>query len=327
MSKGSKQPTATSQTVTQSNIPEYARPFFENLLNATQSEISQPYQPYSGARVQGFTPDQSASFSGIRNLNMLGNPTTDTAAQGAYNYANQAGGFANYAPQMVGTQTFPGTDMSQYMNPYITNVLDVLQNRTNQQYGEQMGQRNTAAQRAGAFGGSRQGVENALAARNLNTQLGEQQGQLLNQGYNTATGLWQGDVGRQLQAAMANQQAGIQGAGIGIQGLQTGLQGQQLLGQLGAQQQGLAMDRLKALQAMGQQQQALGQQGLDTGYQDFINQRDYGRNNLSFMSGILRGLNVQPESNVIQYQQQPNAMSSAIGSGISALGLAKTLGS
>jgi hypothetical protein len=125
---------------------------------------------------------------------------------------------------------------------------------------------------------------------------------------------------------MANQQAGIQGAGIGIQGLQTGLQGQQLLGQLGAQQQGLAMDRLKALQAMGQQQQALGQQGIDTAYQDFINQRDYGRNNLSFMSGILRGLNVQPESNVIQYQQQPNAMSSAIGSGISALGLAKTLG-
>jgi hypothetical protein len=169
-------------------------------------------------------------------------------------------------------------------------------------------------------------VENALAQRNLNQQLGEQQAQLLNQGFSTASGLWTSDQARALQAGMANQQAGIQGAGIGLQGLSTALQGNQLLGQLGAQQQGLAMDRLNALNQVGQQQQALGQQSLDTGYQDFINQRDYGRNNLSFMSGILHGLNVQPESNVIQYQAQPNQLSSALGSGISALGLARTLG-
>lgn len=322
--KGGSQP--TQSTVTQTSIPEYAQPYFENLLNASQSEISQPYQPYGNQRIAGFSPDTNASFGGIRDLNLLGNPTTDTAAANAYNYGNQAAGFAGFTPSNVSTQMFPSADMSQYMNPYINNVLDVLQNRTNQQWNEMAGQRNTAAQRAGAFGGSRQAVENALAARNLNTQLGDQQAQLLNQGYNTATGIWQSDMGRALQAAMANQQAGIQGAQVGIQGLQTGLQGSQLLGQLGAQQQGLALDRLKALQASGQMQENKAQQGYDTAYQDFINQRDYGRNNLAFMSGILHGLNVQPESNVIQYSAQPNQLSSALGSGISALSLAKTLG-
>ena len=46
----------TSQTVTQTNLPEYARPYFENLLNRTQSQSYQQYQPYCAPRIAGFTP-------------------------------------------------------------------------------------------------------------------------------------------------------------------------------------------------------------------------------------------------------------------------------
>jgi hypothetical protein len=138
--------------------------------------------------------------------------------------------------------------------------------------------------------------------------------------------MWTSDQGRRLQGDMANQQAGISGAQVGLQGLNTANQSAQLLGQLGGQQQNLAMDRMKALQAAGQQGQQLGQTSLDQAYQDFINQRDYARNNLSFYSGILRGIPVQPESSVIQYQAAPNSISSALGSGISALALSKSLG-
>lgn len=326
MGKGSKAPTSTTSTVTQSSIPAYAQPYFENLLNATQSEMQQPYVPYQGARIQGFTGDQNASFGGIRSLAQYGNPTTDMAAQGAAGVYNPAMQFGNFQAQQVGTNMFPGQDISGYMNPYVDNVLNRMQDATQRNFLESQGQRDTAANRAGAYGGSRQAIENILARRNLDTQLGDQQANLLNQGYNQATGLWTSDQGRRLQGDMANQQAGISGAQVGLQGLNTGLQSSQLLGQLGQQQQTLAMDRLKALQAVGQQEQQLGQTSLDQAYQDFINQRDYARNNLSFYSGILHGIPVQPESSVIQYQASPNAMSSALGSGISALALSKSLG-
>jgi len=59
MSKGgSQQP--QSQTVTQTNLPEYARPYFENLMQRSQSLLSQGYTPYGQERIAGFTPQQQA---------------------------------------------------------------------------------------------------------------------------------------------------------------------------------------------------------------------------------------------------------------------------
>ena len=50
----------TQQTVTQTNLPEYARPYFENLLERAQAESYRGYTPYEGERLQGFTPAQLA---------------------------------------------------------------------------------------------------------------------------------------------------------------------------------------------------------------------------------------------------------------------------
>jgi len=327
MGKGSKPPANTTSTVTQSSIPEYARPYFENLLNATQSEVGRPYQPYAGPRISGFDPSQTASFGGIRSLNALGNPTTDTAAQGAAGIYNPAMAYGNFQADHTSTNMFPGQDISGYMNPYIENVMNRMQDSTQRNFRESQGQRDTSAERAHAYGGSRQTIADIMARRNLDTQLGDQQANLLNQGYQQAVGQWTSDQGRRLASDQGNQQAGIQGAQVGVQGLNTGLQSAQMLGQLGAQQQQLAMQRLGALQDVGKQGQQLQQSSLDQAYQDFVNQRDYGRNNLSFLSGILHGIPVQPESSVIQYAPSPNALSSALGSGISALALSKSLGS
>lgn len=54
----SSAPAPTNQTVTQTNLPEYARPYFENLLNRAQALSYQGYQPYQGPRIAGFTPEQ-----------------------------------------------------------------------------------------------------------------------------------------------------------------------------------------------------------------------------------------------------------------------------
>ena len=234
-----KPPTETTSNVFQSSLPAYAEPYFHNLLNATQSEMQQPYIPYGGPRVQGFNQDQLDMFGGIRSLNQIGAPTVDTAAQMTANIYNPAMAYNNYqAPQVdaaqtgygqmgfqqvsptfsnygqigaqqVGTQGFPGTDMSGYMNPYIGNVVERMQGAAQRNFRESQGQRDTAAQRAGAFGGSRAAIENVLARRNLDNQLGDQTANLLSQGYQQAVGQFNQDQQRALQAALSNQGASL----------------------------------------------------------------------------------------------------------------------
>jgi len=62
---------------------------------------------------------------------------------------------------------------------------------------------------------------------------------------------------------------------------------------------------------------------LDTGYQDFINQRDYPKNQISYMSNILRGVPVTPTTVQTQYSN-PNPLSQYAGLGIAGLGLARS---
>jgi hypothetical protein len=58
MGKGSKQAAPTSQTVTQTNIPEYLKPYVEDVAQRAQAASNQEYVPYSGQRIAGFTDQQ-----------------------------------------------------------------------------------------------------------------------------------------------------------------------------------------------------------------------------------------------------------------------------
>ena len=58
----------SSQTVTQTNIPEYARPYAEEMLGQGQAltDINQnPYQPYDAQRFAGFSPMQAQAFQNV----------------------------------------------------------------------------------------------------------------------------------------------------------------------------------------------------------------------------------------------------------------------
>lgn len=72
----------TSQTVTQTNLPEYAQPYVETLMGKAQAltDTSQnPYQQYGGQRIAGFTPMQEQSFQNIGNMSVA--PQIDQASQ------------------------------------------------------------------------------------------------------------------------------------------------------------------------------------------------------------------------------------------------------
>tara|TARA_R100001440_G_scaffold38621_1_gene58267 strand:+ start:450 stop:2123 length:1674 start_codon:yes stop_codon:yes gene_type:complete len=83
--------------------------------------------------------------------------------------------------------------------------------------------------------------------------------------------------------------------------------------------------RIGALTGIGQQQRAMQQASLDMGYQDFLRQQGFTQQQLGFLGGLLRGVPVQPQQQISTYQQQPGLFQTALGAGLSGLGLYRGL--
>jgi len=94
------------------------------------------------------------------------------------------------------------------------------------------------------------------------------------------------------------------------------------LGQLGQTQFGQQKDIISGQAAAGAQQQGLEQQRLSQQYQDFLNQRAYPQQQLSYMSDMLRGLPMS-QSTQQMYQAPPSMLGQVAGAGIALAGANK----
>jgi len=66
------------QVVTQSNIPDYARHYFEDLMTREQAALNEQYQPYRQERIADFTQDQRTVQNNILNQQRAGQFATGT---------------------------------------------------------------------------------------------------------------------------------------------------------------------------------------------------------------------------------------------------------
>lgn len=170
------------------------------------------------------------------------NPQNQSAAPNIYQQSAQAyrgalGGTAmgmGYQPQ-----TLAQTNMQPYMNPYTQNVVNTTLGDINRM--RQMGLNDVGAQatRAGAFGGSRQGVAEAETNRAAMDAAARAAGGLYQQGFTQAQGAAQQDIANQMAAnqmrlGAANQMGSLANLGFGM-----GQQLNQGLTQQGALQQGV----------------------------------------------------------------------------------------
>lgn len=298
-------PAPSSQTVTSTSIPEYARPQVETLLGqaGALTDINQnPYQQYAGERTAGFTPLQQQAFQGIGAMQV-----TPQTAQGSA-LAGTAGLGGLLAGGQYAQQATDPNAMSAYMSPYMQNAVDVQKNQAILDYQRQIPSMKAAATNAGAFGGSRQAITEGMGQEALQRQLGQIQGMGTQQAFQNA------------------QQAQQYGAGLNMQGLGLAGQAGATLGTLGQQQYGQNMGILAGQQQAGAQQQALAQQGLSNQYQDFLNQQNYPYKQLGFMSDILRGVPLTQQAQSV-YSAPPNMMSQVGNLGIAGLAASKLMGS
>jgi len=121
---------------------------------------------------------------------------------------------------------------SQYMSPYMQEVVDRQKQAAVRDYARQLPSLKAAGVRSGASGGTREAILESEARRNLATQLGDIQAQGSQAAYQQAQAQYNADRARMLQAGLANQQAGLStgqqnlAALLGVQqlGTQSGLQ-------------------------------------------------------------------------------------------------------
>jgi len=246
MSKGG------TTTSTSSIDPQIKEAFLANFQQAQGVAGALPVQQFAG-----YNPLYQAGEEALVNTALAGPGIagTDLAAQmAAYGGVYQPGQITAQQTNLSMGQG-PGS-IGSYMNPYTSmvreNALGDLESARRAAI-QQTGERATAAR---AFGGSRQGVAEALTnqgfakqAANLGTTLNEQ-------AFNQAMAMQQADIARRSAADIANQQAGLQGAQLrGTSAAQ--------LGNLAAQQQALRLGGAQAVMGAGGARQALDQQQMD----------------------------------------------------------------
>ena len=354
-----------SQTSTSysTNLPEYAQPFYNELLKQTGKNVfttdtsgnvtgvkDQP--KYTGERVAGFTPEQTALQSKIDAMDRpsgFGASLTGLGAGAGMGYGAAATGLGSalgysaspVTASTVGTSGFTPGAASYYMSPYASNVTDIAVREAERQRDLAKTAGMTGAIGRGTFGGARQALLQAEQGRNATQNITDIRNKGAQEAYTNAQAQFNADVARQQAAQQANQAAGLQaqqltqqgqqyqaglGKDIGLAGLNAGLQGSQQLGAMSATQQTSDLQRLAAQSTNAAEKQALQQKIDDLSYQTAMEQRDWQQKQLEFYSNILRGNAGALGSTQVQYTQGPQQSPLAgLGTGLQALSLAKSL--
>ena len=113
--------------------------------------------------------------------------------------------------QTVTAQDIPNMSMDPYMNPYKTQVLDNAISRLDDARKRALMGEGARAGSAYAFGGDRQGVQEALINQDYMRQVGDLSSSVLDRGFDRATDLMTSDANRKLTADRSNQDADLRG--------------------------------------------------------------------------------------------------------------------
>ena len=257
---GGDQPAA--QTVTnKTELPAWLEDITKENLSMATEVADRPLVQYGGQRIAGFTPEQEQAFNIIQQGVGRTAPAYE-AAQGA------ALGSAYYQPERVQAGSFLTGDISGYMNPYIANVEQRAIEASGRSLEQARNQIASNAAQARAFGGSRQGLAEGVAAAESARNIGDLSARLRSEGFDRAAALQSADYARALQAAQANQAAGLQGAATNISGATA-------LGALTNQAQQGRQTEAALVENVGQQRQAMAQAALDEAYARFLEERNY----------------------------------------------------
>ena len=214
-----------TETITQTNLPA---PFIETMgktfgegitrLGAKPIDTTkfQPTVAFQGALGQaGQQAAATQAGLGALQFGTSGEVTGVGAGTGVGQYQQYLTGAEGLTGPMTGQQ------LTDYESPYTQSVIDATKAQMQQEFDRQTNMRNAQAVGAGAFGGARQGIEQAIAGQQYNQNLGAMTAGLQQQGFQQAQQARQQDYQNQL--GLGQQQ-------LGLGQYQQGMEGQRIQG-------------------------------------------------------------------------------------------------
>ena len=318
------------------------------------------YQPYLQAGTEALGQGIGAVGAG---LDTMGNALTQLpgAQQSYQNQANAAAlasqqgqaGLGQAQGMTAGANyNFDPTSYQSYMDPYMDDVIQ-QQYQDIQRQGDIAKQgTNAQAVGAGAFGGSRQGIQQAEMNRNILDQQARTGSQLRSAGFQQASGLAQqaaanqaqqqlqqaGQYGQQAQAygnmgLAGATQMGQVGQGLGSLAQLTGQIGQstgalgQSLGQMGTATAGLGqlgqqmgVQDINTLMGTGALNQGQTQKGYDVQRANDLAQQSLPYQQVGFMSDLFRGVPALQQTYSTSTAPPPSTQSQLYGLGLAGIG-------
>lgn len=298
---------------TQTNTvdPKLMALYNQNYAQANQV-ANQPFTPYTGERIAPFSATQQQGQAGI--LAAANDPTATNTLNSAVSGVN---GLLGFQPQQVSASPYSantisaptpytaaqlaGTDLTPYYNPFQSQVIDASISQNQHARDMQGVSDNAAATAAGAFGGSRQGVQRAETTAGYDRNNQQNLAALNSANFTQAQNAAGADVGarnaaNQFNSTMAfntgqfnanaqnnagqfnsaqNLQAQTTNAGNDITGAGLRLNASGILGNLSSQQLQQALQRSGAIEAVGANQTAMQQAQDQAAYEEFMRQLQY----------------------------------------------------
>ena len=293
-------------------LPEYAQQPTVDMAATLGELMGQPLN-VPGQQVAGFTPTQTAAmqqaFGGI----------------GAYQPYLQAAGMGQQAAMgaagagvgaLSGMQ-FDPSGVTPWMNQYQGAVTQDALKEIDRQAAMAQNRLGGQAVQAGAFGGSRFGIQQSELARGAQDLKSRRIFEDMSRNYQQAVGAMQAANQQQLQQGQAFGQLG--GITSGIGGAMAGL---------GGQAQAMGQSDVNQLMGIGGLQQQLGQAQMTTDYQNQLALQNAPFQALSTGAGILQQLSPQMVGQQTTAPlPQANPWMSGIGTAGTLYGMGQGLGS
>ena len=226
----------TTQNVVQttSNIGAAQQPYYNMAMQGAASLLTTPMARYDRERLEGFTgqqkklqgeiaglqaPSQFGAATNLANTAGLGSIAAGQYTPGQFGFqqvaapqaqaATMQAAQSNYRPdlttfQMQAPDQFGQQQISQYMTPYMQNVVDIQKREAIADAKKGQIVQDLGAARQGTYGGSRQLLAGLERERGLGQQLGDIQARGLQSGFEQAAQQFERDRAAGMEAQRQN---------------------------------------------------------------------------------------------------------------------------
>jgi hypothetical protein len=288
---------------TSSSISEIDKPtheFRKKVYDKSGEIMDREYESYGDAtgnqRFADASADTTTAQQGVRDMQGVGR-----GEGGGYTSAGEtATGVQGTSIDPITGQSFlTGRGVDEYMSPHTSNVIKGMQDSAMNTMQRQRNALQSQHQMAGAGMGSRGAIENAVMASEVQRGLGQQVAGALEGSYAQASKMKEGDMTREQQRQRYNQMATGEEGKLRLAGADTGIRATDADRRAGYEDSTM-------LSRVGADIEGRDQREKDFDYDEYIEGRDWDKNNAMFASNVLSGapIGTTTTQNNPQYRNQ-----------------------